>query len=72
LRNSGGYQLAEFAFCCDVYHDSVGVAHDQDFDMLSIDLLCRLFGPYYRCCGLYPYSARYIAIHSVREQEVQG
>jgi hypothetical protein len=61
--------LAEFAFCGNVYHDSVGIAHDQYFDMLSLDLLSSLFCAYDRCGRFYPYFTGYIAIHCVRGHE---
>ena len=45
--------MAYFALGCDVYHDSVRVAHDEDFYMLIVDLFCGLFCSYYRSCLLY-------------------
>jgi hypothetical protein len=45
--------VSYFALCGDVYHDSVGIAHYEDFDMLIVDLFCGLFCFYYGCCGFH-------------------
>jgi hypothetical protein len=45
--SGGDYQVAYLSFCSYVDHDSVGVTHDKDFDVLAIDLSCCLLCAYY-------------------------